>query len=147
VDKNSNSSYHDLLCKSWFAVSPGPAVIDLVAEIDKSIEADNMDRAVSLMKAVDALGGDVELEDGEVIEKEFAADEDEEELDKGKRPTPGGQISSMDISGTKSAAAQTRHNMRKIEGGGWVKEQKPLPGDSINPDDTVMSRRGKRRRT
>ena len=129
--------YRSLLRKSWFGDVTHSSAEGLVEEIDKSIEGGDMGRAISLMKAVDVL---VPCEGvGEIMDKDLSSDDDDPEIDKGRRGARIGTVRSMDSTGNESKGGQVRHAMKKVEGG-WVKEPKPAPHESINPKDTILSR-------
>jgi hypothetical protein len=123
-----DQEYHELLTKAWFSGQQNnPAVLALVKSIDHSIEFGDMERAVLLMKSLDTLDKDIPLEDEQV-------------LDKGRLAAIDGETRSMDVGGNETKAGQIRRAMKKVPGG-WVKEAKPAPHESISPKDTALHRK------
>lgn len=123
----ATNKYLDVLAKSWFKGTHSVASRELLERIDKSISSGQMDNAVVLMKALDALKSEIPSEDDETI-------------DKGRRAARDGEVRSMDTSGNEDSYAQTRHNVRKEPNGSWYRVIKPAPHESINPKDTILKR-------
>lgn len=139
-EQDSLGGFHRVIKNVWFRGVSHPSVDLLVEEIDKSIDTGDMDKAVSLMKAVDDLGGRIPLEGVEKLNKEVPSEDGG--VDKGRKPALHGETRSMDISGNETKSGQKRKQVRKVEGG-WVPQGKPAPHDSIVSEDTFLSKEGR----
>ena len=128
-----------MLMKSWFNGVNHPDLALVVKDIDNSLRVGDMVKAVSLMIKADSLT--VPVEGLEVIDKDQEV-EGVGELDKGRRGALYGETRSMDNSGNEKKGGQKRYQMKRSEAGDWSPVPKPAPHESINPDDTYLSKKG-----